>query len=206
MLEATPFSTANFHRGINMNRTTILAGLGIALLIATITPPVSAQGPNAEVIALIDGVEEKVTALAGAMDDDQWAYSPMEGVRSSNQVFMHIAFANYFIPSMLGVPPPDGFPVTMGPQGPVGMEEYEATSDRETVMAAMDASFDHVRTALSGVSADSMGDEMNVFGQSMTKRGFCIFIATHLHEHLGQLIAYARANDVTPPWSAGDGG
>jgi hypothetical protein len=24
---------------------------------------------------------------------------------------------------------------------------------------------------------------------------------THLHEHLGQLIAYARANDVTPPWS-----
>jgi hypothetical protein len=24
---------------------------------------------------------------------------------------------------------------------------------------------------------------------------------THLHEHLGQLIAYARSNKVTPPWS-----
>jgi hypothetical protein len=24
---------------------------------------------------------------------------------------------------------------------------------------------------------------------------------THLHEHLGQLIAYARSNNVTPPWS-----
>jgi hypothetical protein len=24
---------------------------------------------------------------------------------------------------------------------------------------------------------------------------------THLHEHLGQLIAYARMNNVVPPWS-----
>ena len=24
---------------------------------------------------------------------------------------------------------------------------------------------------------------------------------THLHEHLGQLIAYARVNNVVPPWS-----
>jgi hypothetical protein len=24
---------------------------------------------------------------------------------------------------------------------------------------------------------------------------------THLHEHLGQLIAYARMNGIKPPWS-----
>jgi hypothetical protein len=29
--------------------------------------------------------------------------------------------------------------------------------------------------------------------------------ATHLHEHLGQLIAYARSNGVTPPWSQAGG-
>jgi hypothetical protein len=28
-----------------------------------------------------------------------------------------------------------------------------------------------------------------------------ISATTHLHEHLGQLIAYARPNKVTPPWS-----
>jgi uncharacterized damage-inducible protein DinB len=27
------------------------------------------------------------------------------------------------------------------------------------------------------------------------------FIANHMHEHLGQSIAYARTNHVTPPWS-----
>jgi hypothetical protein len=28
-----------------------------------------------------------------------------------------------------------------------------------------------------------------------------VLTTTHLHEHLGQLIAYARSNGVVPPWS-----
>ena len=28
-----------------------------------------------------------------------------------------------------------------------------------------------------------------------------LILLSHSHEHLGQLIAYARSNDVTPPWS-----
>jgi hypothetical protein len=27
-------------------------------------------------------------------------------------------------------------------------------------------------------------------------------MANHMHEHLGQSIAYARVNGVVPPWSA----
>jgi hypothetical protein len=34
-----------------------------------------------------------------------------------------------------------------------------------------------------------------------TTRATWIATVTHLHEHLGQLIAYARSNNVTPPWS-----
>jgi hypothetical protein len=30
-------------------------------------------------------------------------------------------------------------------------------------------------------------------------------LASHAHEHLGQAIAYARSNNVTPPWSAKGG-
>jgi uncharacterized damage-inducible protein DinB len=26
-------------------------------------------------------------------------------------------------------------------------------------------------------------------------------LATHNHEHLGQMIAYARMNGIAPPWS-----
>jgi len=31
-----------------------------------------------------------------------------------------------------------------------------------------------------------------------------MIVQTHLHEHLGQSIAYARSIGVTPPWSDGD--
>jgi uncharacterized damage-inducible protein DinB len=27
-------------------------------------------------------------------------------------------------------------------------------------------------------------------------------LVSHEHEHLGQMIAYARSNGVTPPWSS----
>jgi len=34
-----------------------------------------------------------------------------------------------------------------------------------------------------------------------TIRATWIAAVTHFHEHLGQLIAYGRSNNVTPPWS-----
>jgi hypothetical protein len=42
---------------------------------------------------------------------------------------------------------------------------------------------------------------LKVFGMDMTGRSFSFFMARHLGEHLGQLIAYARVNGVVPPWS-----
>src|SRR5262245_18015741 len=43
------------------------------------------------------------------------------------------------------------------------------------------------------------------FGLKTTRRGAYVLVLTHVHEHLGQVIAYARANKITPPWSARDG-
>jgi hypothetical protein len=34
----------------------------------------------------------------------------------------------------------------------------------------------------------------------MSKRGVFIALAVHGHEHLGQMIAYARSNGIKPPW------
>jgi hypothetical protein len=28
-----------------------------------------------------------------------------------------------------------------------------------------------------------------------------LYATTHLHEHAGQMIAYARSNKIVPPWS-----
>jgi uncharacterized damage-inducible protein DinB len=46
-----------------------------------------------------------------------------------------------------------------------------------------------------------MDQKITLFGQPSTKRGVLVLIMTHAHEHLGQAIAYARMNEVVPPWS-----
>ena len=44
---------------------------------------------------------------------------------------------------------------------------------------------------------------VKLFGNNTTQRGVYGTILNHLHEHLGQSIAYARINGVAPPWSTG---
>jgi len=39
-------------------------------------------------------------------------------------------------------------------------------------------------------------------GKKNTYRGVMIFVLRHAAEHLGQSIAYARANGIVPPWTS----
>jgi uncharacterized damage-inducible protein DinB len=43
---------------------------------------------------------------------------------------------------------------------------------------------------------------VDFFGQKMTVRSVLLGLLSHMHEHLGQSIAYARMEGVVPPWTA----
>jgi hypothetical protein len=61
--------------------------------------------------------------------------------------------------------------------------------------------FDHT-SEFDATEADAKLDRrVTLFGQEFSEQGMWILQATHLHGHLGQLIAYARMNGVVPPWS-----
>ena len=72
---------------------------------------------------------------------------------------------------------------------------------RDQVIAELEKSFAFLRAAMTATTDAQLNAPLDVFGQKMTQRGLWITTTTHLHEHLGQLIAYARSNKVTPPWS-----
>jgi hypothetical protein len=45
-------------------------------------------------------------------------------------------------------------------------------------------------------------DERILFGDREWRiNQMWVALVTHMHEHLGQTIAYARANEIVPPWS-----
>ena len=81
------------------------------------------------------------------------------------------------------------------------MGEFEGTSDKDAVLAALRGSFAHLRRVVVNTPDSDLDNEVTIFGQPGTVRSFFLLACTHAHEHLGQMIAYARSNQVAPPWS-----
>jgi uncharacterized damage-inducible protein DinB len=152
------------------------------------------EGLRAELIGDIDVVAQRYLALADAMRD-HYDWRPGEGVRSVSEVFMHMAAANFMIPTMAGVDLPEGMSMAE-------VRELETVTDPARVRETLDRSFQHLRHAIAMTPDAALDDPTTMFGRETTKRAVLLLLATHAHEHLGQAIAYTRMNGVTPPWSA----
>jgi hypothetical protein len=112
-------------------------------------------------------------------------------------VFVHVASATYLAPRWPGArrPPHDTLP----------RDAEKTITDRAQVVDLLHKSFAFARQGVMDVPDAQMDAAVDMFGTPTTKRGVLVTRATHLHEHLGQSIAYARSNGVVPPWSAGGG-
>lgn len=176
--------------------------LAFAATAALCPAPAHAQTPGlaADLIKDITEVEEKLVSLANALSLEQYGWRPAQGVRSVQEVLMHVAADNYFIPAAIGVAAPAATRITATDYAAVQAFENQKLS-KEATVAALKTSFEHLRKAMSGIPEAKFGETIKVFGQEFTNRQFMILATTHLHEHLGQMIAYARSNNVKPPWS-----
>jgi uncharacterized damage-inducible protein DinB len=81
------------------------------------------------------------------------------------------------------------------------MNSAESKSDKKSVMAMMEKSFEVVKEAAVNFTEEDLNKEIEAFGMKFSVRNFMVTMIAHLHEHLGQSIAYGRMNGVTPPWS-----
>jgi uncharacterized damage-inducible protein DinB len=105
---------------------------------------------------------------------------------------MHVVVANYFLPSFMGVQPPPG----------IDRSTETGVTDKAKVVAMLRQSFDHVRTVVLKTPDADLDKSVKVFGgREMSERALIMTMGNHMHEHLGQSIAYARMNGVAPPWS-----
>lgn len=155
----------------------------------------------AGLLADLAGVEEKTVALAEAFTDAQYAWRPAEGVRSGAEVFMHVVTINYAFPIFVGHEAPGSTGLTMENLRTVAPAYETSRSSKDEIRPDLSASFDHLRTAIEASAASGLDRQVTVFGDTATLRVFWMRHLGHLHEHLGQLIAYGRMNGVVPPWS-----
>jgi uncharacterized damage-inducible protein DinB len=147
-------------------------------------------GFRASFLKQIDDAEKKLIALSEAVPQEKYSWRPAPGVRSISEVFMHVASSNYFILNQMGV------------KAPAGLEgNPEKITDKAKVTDSLKRSFEFVRQTALSTSDTDLDKPVNLFGDKATARDVLFLLATHVHEHLGQSIAYARTNGVVPPWS-----
>ncbi|MFL6248074.1 MAG: DinB family protein [Thermoanaerobaculia bacterium] len=147
-----------------------------------------ANGFKAEFLTNLDEVQEKILELAESVPADKYNWRPGPDVRSTSEVFMHIAGGNYFLSTFLGMDPPK-----------MNGDIEKVITRKADVIAELKRSFDHLRNAVAETS--DLEKPVKMFGTQTTHRGVLVTILSHLHEHLGQSVAYARMNGIVPPWS-----
>lgn len=151
------------------------------------------KGVRGDILAWIEDAEKKLVGLAEAMPAEKYGWRPAEGVRSVGEVYMHAATANLGIPRMIGIDPPMKMEQGM---------EKKITGKAE-IIELLKKSFAHLKDAIGKVSDADLDKATKMFGRESTYRNVLMLLVAHNHEHLGQSIAYARTNGVTPPWSMG---
>jgi uncharacterized damage-inducible protein DinB len=183
-------------KGHTMSKVIILVSFVISNLISVYAQDKteSPSGFRGEFLVQLKEVEEKVIALAEAMPQEKYIWRPMEGVRSVSEVFIHIGGANYLFPSLLGIKAPEGFSKDM----------EKTVTDKAKVVELLKQSFVQVRDAIMKTPDADLDKPTVMFGNQTTVRGVFFTAANHMHEHLGQAIAYARMNNVVPPWTAAE--
>lgn len=148
-----------------------------------------------ETAGTISYVSNQVMQLANEIPADKYNWTPQEGVRSVSQVFGHIISANYFFAMKLGAKLPEG----------VNLETLESTlKTKEAINAELKRSYDVAINAVKSVKDADLSKKVEFpFPGEFTGMSAALIILAHSNEHLGQLVAYARMNKITPPWSAG---
>ena len=144
----------------------------------------------------IDGLREKFMALAKAVPSDKLGWRPMKGTRSFHEVFAHVAAEGNTETAMFGGKLPAG-----------ALADFDAEEARlgklsdVQLVAVMDHSMEILSATLAGLSLDQMNTPITYYGRPTLPRVAATYTLIDLHEHLGQLVSYARINQIVPPWS-----
>ena len=149
-------------------------------------------GSREELLMQFNSSASKFEALAAAMPADKFKWSPGAGVMPVAQVYAHVAHYNYaYLSQNMGVAPPRG----------VGLDTLEQMTDKAQVLALLRSSAEYVRQAVRQMPESQMAQPTQLYGRTVPQWSVLLQLVAHMNEHLGQSIAYARMNGVTPPWS-----
>ena len=164
-----------------------LAVIGASLFSHSQAPEGIGQGYDGEWAH----VSQHLIALAEATPAEKFAWRPAAGVRSTSEVYMHIATANFYLLSLTGQKMP----------ADLNERSEKTVTAKADVISWLKRSLEAVKTAHAAATPQDRERKVRFFGRDVAVDGVYLRIIVHANEHMGQLVAYARMTGVVPPWS-----
>jgi uncharacterized damage-inducible protein DinB len=155
------------------------------------TPP--SYDMKAQSIEDLKQLQKKYVDLAQSIPADKYTWRPEAGTRSVSELFLHVAGANYGFPTMItGTAPTPNFK----------REGFEkSTTEKAAVIEQLNKSFAYALASVQNMSNADFAKPEKKLGPDANDGDVIYLMVMHSHEHLGQSIAYARVNGITPPWT-----
>ena len=168
------------------------------LLASMIATPLFAQAPAAAANAGVGSAKNVFTGFAGylvraaeQMPEADYAYKPVETVRTFGQLLGHVAGANFMICA-----------AALGEPGGAEDDIEKSKTTKADLVAALKASNEYCARAYALTDAQAAG-MTKLFGQDQTKMFALSLNAAHNGEPYGNVVTYMRMKGMVPPSSQG---
>ena len=137
-------------------------------------------------------VTSQLLALAEATPAEKFAWRPTAGVRSTSEVYMHIAIANFYFLNVVGKQ-------KMPPEINQGFEK--SVTAKAEVISWLKRSLEAAQAARATETPKDLERKVEFLKRDTTADAVYLRLIIHCNEHMGQLVAYGRMTGVVPPWS-----
>jgi hypothetical protein len=137
-------------------------------------------------------VQKKFVDLANALPADKLTWRPSADSRSFAEVFLHVSGERYQILNLMGTELPAGFD---------GKTYEKSTTDRAQLVAELNKSWEFTQKAINGMANADFAKLLPKLGPQANAGDVIYILVADAHEHLGQVVAYARENAIVPPWT-----
>jgi uncharacterized damage-inducible protein DinB len=126
---------------------------------------------------------------AEKMPEENYAFRPVDTVRSYGQIVGHVADAQYLFCSL-----------ALGEKNPAPDIEHSKTSKADLI-AALNTAFAYCDKAYDGMTDATAAQTIKLFGNDAPRLGALTVNNMHDLEHYGNLATYMRIKNIVPPSS-----
>lgn len=154
--------------------------------------------------------EMQLLALAWAIPEEAYGWQPAGDARSFSAALVHIAASNLMLLYWTNVRPPEVMALCESAEDNEtsrsvemvhrGQQMEKSITKKPEVIDLLKRTFELLEQSFIENSEDDLAVSRELFGEPTSVRKVYLRMLAHTHEHMGQVVAYARAMGFRMPW------